>query len=426
MIIAAREFIDYRSNKKFCAHHIYHALAICGYFADNTSSRRLPLLIGLLALGGATVMLCVGSTLAVLAIGRIFQGLSAAVVGIVGLALLADTAGPEHIGQVMGYVSLASNVAGLIAPLLGGVVYGKGGYYAVFAMCFGLVGVDIVFRLLMIEKEVAALWLDPTNSSARSMPSITMQEGMENEQEGKSSPGSAGFYNQASLQCSAEAPIPLSEKQELRTARTKSRLPPTITLLASSRMLNALWGIFAQSLFRTSFDSTLPIFCETTFGWTSTGAGLIFLAFVFPTFVAPYVGALADKYGPRWLATAGFFLALPSFVLLRLVTYDSTGQVVLLCVLLALIGLSLAFILPPLTAEATHVIRAEKRDKPAYAQAYGLVNCMWAAGTLVGPIWGGYVIAEAGWATMGWSLALVSGVSVIPIVSDDRFRPRAS
>ncbi|MCJ1385197.1 hypothetical protein MMC17_008318 [Xylographa soralifera] len=371
-------------------------------------------------------MLCVGSSIAVLAIGRIFQGLSAAVVGVVGLALLADTAGPEHIGQVMGYVSLASNVAGLIAPLLGGVVYGKGGYYAVFAMCFGLVGVDIVFRFVMIEKKVAAHWLDSPEIVTGTIPPTSVAGGIEDDREGNSSLGSTGFHNQAGIQCLTEATLPLPEKQDSPATRTKSQLPPTITLLASPRMLNALWGIFAQSLFRTAFDSTLPIFCETTFGWTSTGAGLIFLAFVFPTFAAPYVGALADKHGPRWLATAGFVLALPSFVLLRLVTYNSSGQVVLLCALLALIGLSLALILPPMTAEATHVIRAEKREKPAYAQAYGLVNCMWAAGTLVGPIWGGYVVAEAGWATMGWSLALVSGVSVIPTVSEERLRLRAS
>ncbi|MCJ1391637.1 hypothetical protein MMC18_004502 [Xylographa bjoerkii] len=369
-------------------------------------------------------MLCVGSKLAVLAIGRVSQGFSAAVVGVVGLALLADTAGPEHIGQVMGYVALASNVAGLIAPLLGGVVYGKGGYYAVFAMCFGLVGIDIVFRLLMIEKKVAVFWLDHLEVGTGVNPSRTMAKKIKKGREEDHVSGSAGFDKKASLPHSIAAQFPLPEKLNSPATGTKLQLPPTITLLASPRMLNALWGIFAQSLFRTAFDSTLPIFCETTFGWTSTGAGLIFLAFVFPTFVAPYVGALADKYGPRWLATTGFVLALPSFVLLRLVTYNSSGQVVLLCVLLAFIGLSLALILPPMTAEATHVIREEKREKPAYAQAYGLVNCMWAAGTLVGPIWGGSVVANASWATMGWSLALVSGVSVVPTVSENSLRLR--
>ena len=53
---------------------------IFGWFADRSSSRRVPLLLGLVALGGATAMLCAGSSLPVLIIGRAFQGLSAAVV----------------------------------------------------------------------------------------------------------------------------------------------------------------------------------------------------------------------------------------------------------------------------------------------------------------------------------------------------------
>lgn len=52
-----------------------------GWIADRGgASRRSPLLIGLLALLGSTVMLHVGSSVAVLVVGRLFQGASAAVV----------------------------------------------------------------------------------------------------------------------------------------------------------------------------------------------------------------------------------------------------------------------------------------------------------------------------------------------------------
>lgn len=101
------------------------ASPFCGYFADHTSSRRLPLVLGLLALAGATVMLTVGSSIAVFVVGRILQGISAAVVWIVGLALLVDTVGPEEIGYCMGYVGLGMSAAILIAPLLGGVVFNR-------------------------------------------------------------------------------------------------------------------------------------------------------------------------------------------------------------------------------------------------------------------------------------------------------------
>ena len=54
--------------------------AICGWIADQTSSRRSPLLLGLLALLGATIMLNVGSSCSVLVVARVLQGISAAAV----------------------------------------------------------------------------------------------------------------------------------------------------------------------------------------------------------------------------------------------------------------------------------------------------------------------------------------------------------
>ena len=42
-----------------------------------------------------------------------------------------------------------------LGPVLGGVVYSAGGYYAVFGMVFGLTGFDLVMRLTIIEKKIA-------------------------------------------------------------------------------------------------------------------------------------------------------------------------------------------------------------------------------------------------------------------------------
>ena len=134
------------------------ASPICGWFADHSESRRLPLLLGLLALSGATAMLCVGTSVGLLVAGRLLQGMSAAVVWTAGLALLADTVGSERIGQAVGYVSIAMSLGILLAPLLGGIVYAKGGYYSVFAMGFALIVVDIFFRLTLVEKKVAMKW----------------------------------------------------------------------------------------------------------------------------------------------------------------------------------------------------------------------------------------------------------------------------
>jgi MFS family permease len=53
---------------------------ICGWLADHGASRRSPLLLGLFALLGSTVLLNVGNSVSILISGRILQGASAAVV----------------------------------------------------------------------------------------------------------------------------------------------------------------------------------------------------------------------------------------------------------------------------------------------------------------------------------------------------------
>lgn len=132
---------------------------IAGIYADHSSSRRWPLLLGLLALCACTVLLCLAKSVALLIVGRLLQGLSAAIVWTVGLALLVDTVGRD-IGQAMGWVSIAMAVGLLVAPVIGGAVYAVAGYYAVFYTAFAVIFCDIVLRLVLVEKKVARQWLD--------------------------------------------------------------------------------------------------------------------------------------------------------------------------------------------------------------------------------------------------------------------------
>lgn len=104
------------------------ASPLTGWLADKSSSRRLPLLAGLVCLAGSTIMLCLARSIALLVLGRLLQGLSAAVVWTVGTALLVDTVGQAEIGQTLGYVSLSVSIGYLLAPLMGGLVYERVGY----------------------------------------------------------------------------------------------------------------------------------------------------------------------------------------------------------------------------------------------------------------------------------------------------------
>jgi MFS family permease len=109
--------------------------------------------------------------------------------------------------------------------------------------------------------------------------------------------------------------------------------------------------------------------------------------------------------------------------LLREVTHDGIRQIVLLCTLLAIIGFGVNFIGIPFAAEISYAIEANEEKRPgrygakgAYAQGYALLNSGFATGTLIGPIWSGYVVTKSGWGTLGWSLGLLCVVAIVPTV----------
>ncbi|KAI9858892.1 MAG: hypothetical protein M1813_007194 [Trichoglossum hirsutum] len=257
---------------------------VFGWFADYSRSRRVPLLLGLVALGGATALLCIGSTIALLVVGRLLQGISAAVVWTVGLALLVDTVGQNEVGQAMGYVNLSMSLGVLVAPLLGGVVYEKGGYYSVFGMAFGLVGLDIVLRLMLVEKKIASQWTTTSGGVEYGTMMVSQEGHIEQVQEPPME--------------RRDTPPPDGPVGSPDAGGPHAHPSPVVTMLKSRRLLAALWGCLVQAALMTSFDS-----------------------------------------------------------------------------------------------------------------------CAFAGGTLVGPIWGGFIESKAGWGTMGWSLGLLSALSAIPAVS---------
>ncbi|MCJ1270378.1 hypothetical protein MMC22_010275 [Lobaria immixta] len=375
---------------------------IFGYTADQSRCRQLPLLAGLLMLAGATAVLCAGTSLALWIAGRALQGASCAMVWTVGLALLADTVKEHELGKYLGVIALAMSCGSLLGPLLGGVVYEHGGYYAVFAMSFALIGLDIVLRITMIEKKVARKYEAGCDDQ--------MQETLPERNGKKEKDG-------------AEISRGTQESTMIASKPWLDRLPPVLWLLSSRRLLVALFASMVYGIMNTSFDAVLPLFVQQTFGWSSNGSGLIFLAVFIPSFLSPWIGSAADRYGARLLIAGGFLLAMPFYVLLRLVTHKAIGQEILLCAILVPIGIGIALVSAPVFTEIVHIVYAKERQNPgafgaggATAQAYGLFNVAFAAGMIVGPLYAGFVRETAGWGTMGWGLGLICGVTSIPVL----------
>lgn len=319
---------------------------------------------------------------------------------------MVDTVGQEGLGQAIGYVSMSLSVGTLAGPLLGGVIYEDGGYYAVFCLAFGLIGIDISLRLVLIEKRHALQWIAPE------MRPLAASE----QQSREKSPMGA----------TAIAPVLGNGLQPVRpedALRPRNPWGQIVTLLSSYRLVVSLWGYFVVSLVLTSFDSVLPLFVQETFGWHQTGQGLIFIPLMMPHVFDPITGFIIDRFprSPRYLTSGAFLCAVPVTTMLCLVQDNTFHDKILLCALLALVGLCFAVAMTPIVAEVFHAVKEKEKKSPdifgrggAMALAFGLSNMGFAAGSLIGPFFAGFVRQSAGWGTMGWAMGLISGVSAIP------------
>ncbi|KAJ4306101.1 hypothetical protein N0V88_000897 [Collariella sp. IMI 366227] len=413
---------------------------VAGFYADRTQSRRWPFILGLIALCASTLLLCLGKTIVLLVIGRILQGLSAAIVWSVGLALLVDTIGKD-IGYAMGYVNIAMSVGLLISPVIGGAVYASAGYYAVYYIAFAVIVCDIALRLVLIEKKVARQWpsgheTETVGVTTPDADSVTRERPEPDERQ------HAGTRSEKRVEAGdgpAASPSPTGGGSGSDANSPGARLTtahPHRELFKMRRILAVLLGTVIQAAIVFAFDTVVPLYVKDTFQWNSTAAGLIFICVMVPGFASPLTGMLADRYGARWLSLAGFALSVPPLVCLRFVTSNTLGHKVLMCAMLALLGGTLiSLATTPIMAELTYAIEDREAKQPGvwgkkgvYGIAYGLWTMAFALGGTVGSIMAGYINAGPGWGTTTWSFAIwaVVGVFVsLGLGSKRRKKPNA-
>ncbi|KAL8726062.1 MAG: hypothetical protein Q9166_006941 [cf. Caloplaca sp. 2 TL-2023] len=365
-----------------------------GLSTDDEIQRWNSILLA--AFGGAlmfgsssTLCFALGSNLPVLLVARLLEGLSTAIVNTIGMTLISDAVGPKDIGKAMGYTSMALSSGLLLGPFLGGVLYEYGGYFHVFLPALGLVVVEIILRLMIVEPKISRGSLTAVGNSDEVNTSRASHKTWDREAE----------------------PL-LVKPKDSRSAFA--------VLLCSPRFLVAMLSLFVVNSIGCGFDGVLGPYIKDEFDLRATHAAALFLALALPMFLAPISGALTDRYGAKWPAAGGFLIAIPSLILLRLITAGTTMPFLKLVVLLIFVGIAFALAMPPLRVEASKVVEALERKKPgvfgeygAYSQAYGLINTAIAAGGMVGPLYAGYVRVWLGWAALSLSMGIVSAVMLV-------------
>jgi MFS family permease len=383
---------------------------IAGILADKCSmSRQLPFVSGLVMLVFATVLLAVGQSVFVLAIARFLQGASGGVVWTVGLAIVIETVGPENLGKAMGTIFSFISVAGLLSPTCGGALYATTGYVGVFGVGVGLIGVDFILRLLMIEKKVAIKY-------DKSHPP----------RENADRDGTDGDNEETPLLRGTPATTTAHGRYRLSKPTNRiTRFLPILLLLRDPALLMAIWIAFMQAFLLGSFDATVPLVASEQFGFNSLKAGLLFLPLGGADFLlGPVFGWCVDRYGTKLFSVLGFAALVPSLVLLRLPTDETitdsignTRHIALYAGLLAANGIGLAVINSPSIVEAGNVVESYWRanqdifHQAPYAQLYGINSMVFSGGLTLGPLLAGYLRERIGYGNMNAVLAGICGLT---------------
>jgi len=395
-----------------------------GWIADRTNSRQAPFLCGLAALLLATIMLAVGQSIAVLVVARILQGISAAVVWTIGLAMVLDTVGAENLGKVIGSIFSFISVGELLAPVLGGVLYDKTGYKGVFGVASGVLVLDFVMRLLIIERKTAIKY-DPSLDDGHSNPRDFNTRGQEREDADTNHHGSGEADEESTL-------LPKDDEDDDEQYKIKGepgriiRAFPLLYCFRNPRLFMALSLAFVQASLLSVFDATIPTEAKDLLGFSSLEAGLLFIALDIPYLIlGPVAGWAVDKYGTKPAAVIGFGYLVPALVLLRIpseaaTTSNAEHVTRLFCAMLALNGIGLAIIGSPSVVEASDVVQRFDKANPGffgangpYAQLYGFNSVFFCSGLALGPVISGVLRDRVGYGNMNIFFAVLAGTTAV-------------
>ncbi|KAE9409352.1 MFS general substrate transporter [Gymnopus androsaceus JB14] len=368
-------------------------------FSERYDARKAPLVLGIIILIGSQIMLMEAPVYWLMCLARILQGIGSTMVWVIGLALLCDTTPTKLVGRQLGIAMSGISIGFLVGPPVGGALYSRFGFRG--PCIFGIIAavLDLVGRLVVIERKEALYW----DHDPLSVPE---------DQESNGNGPSQDIVQDSTSTPPTTNPGNTPEKEAVQHAPSPSFFFVIIQFAKSSRAVVATILTFVYGIVYTCIEPTLPLHMQSLWGFDSAKVGLLFLAAVIPTFFSgPITGIISDRYGPSWITVASFLCDLPWWGLMII-----DGNLPLFIASFALSSFFIAGAISPLLAELAAVSRSI--DGVGYAHVYAAFNLAYGIGSAAGPIVGGqiYYQVEKGWTALcfagGWSTRCRTFISV--------------
>lgn len=140
------------SKKTWLVAALFLALISTFSIAFATTSKAPPPFLFLLFLCFFMHVVLTGHIEFLLFMGRALQALASSIIWVLGFSTIADNVQSEHLGKSYGTVSMAVSVGTSAGPVLAGMLLELGGYWVAWSCAFSIIVLDIVLRLLMLER----------------------------------------------------------------------------------------------------------------------------------------------------------------------------------------------------------------------------------------------------------------------------------
>jgi len=291
---------------------IVATVIIFGTFAGSIGSSRL-FIIGLSVFSAASAACGFAPSLSLLIAARVVQGLGAAMMMSISMAIVMAVFPPDERGRAMGYFTATVALGLIVGPALGGVLVDSFGWPFIFFVNVPIGVVLLVPALRYIrpgisrESERQAGRIDWPGALLLILLMTAIAFFLN---ELANPPFDPGHFTVSAIACIVVLVIFVYWEQRAGTPLLDISLVTTkvFALPAASLVLYFIATFILIIL--------LPFYFEGVMGYRPTQVGLI--AFVMPVAMmasAPVCGWIFDKYSPKNYATLGVFFMGISFLL---------------------------------------------------------------------------------------------------------------
>lgn len=320
-------------------------IPLTGWAADRFGTKRLYLLAVFLFTAGS-VLCATATTLEMLVLFRVLQGLGGGMLMPLGMTILTRAAGPERIGRVMAVLGIPMLLGPIFGPIMGGALIDAVSWHWIFLINLPIGIAAGVYAWIVLPKD------DVEPSETFDWLGMVLL-----------SPGLAAFlYGVSSIPehgtaLAREVMIPMVIGILLIVAfvpwaLSKRNIHPLVELRLFKNM-NMTVAVIAMMLFALAFFGAsllFPLYFIQVRGEDALGAGLLLAPQgVGAMITMPIAGILADKIGPGKIVLVGITVITVGMAMFTQIGADTSYAYMLAALFIMGLGMG-ATMMPIMTA----------------------------------------------------------------------------